>query len=209
VVDLGCGSGLGAHELTKARYRVLGVDISEAMIAIAQRRVPEAEFRVGSLFEADIPTCEAVTSIGEVFNYLFDRGNDRQTLIRLFRRVYDALIPGGVFVFSIVEPGQIIQGAKDRVFSEGENWLVLVEKEEDRERGMLTRRITNFRKVSDLYKRADEVHRLRLYTSADVARALRKTGFRVRTIRGYGSYQLPRARAALVASKPARADAGS
>ena len=37
------------------------------MIAIAQRRVPEAEFRVGSLFEADLPRCDAVTSIVEVF----------------------------------------------------------------------------------------------------------------------------------------------
>ena len=129
MVDLGCGSGLWARELTKAGYRVLGIDISEAMITIAHRRVPEAEFRVGSLFEADIPTCEAVTSIGEVFNYLFDPGNDRQALIRLFRRVYDALIPGGVFVFDIAEPGQVIQGTKDRVFSEGEDWLVLVEKE--------------------------------------------------------------------------------
>ncbi len=67
VVDLGCGSGLWANELTKARYRVLGIDISEAMIAIARSRTPDAEFRVGSLFEAELPRCDAVTSIGEVF----------------------------------------------------------------------------------------------------------------------------------------------
>jgi SAM-dependent methyltransferase len=80
VVDLGCGSGLWARELVKARYRVLGIDISEAMIEIARRRVPEAEFRVGSLFEADIPPCVAVTSLGEVLNYLFDPNNDSQRL---------------------------------------------------------------------------------------------------------------------------------
>src|SRR5918998_2968379 len=71
VVDLGCGSGLWARELTKAGYRVLGIDLSEQMIAIARKRVPEAEFRVGSLFDADIPTCYAVTAVGEVLNYLF------------------------------------------------------------------------------------------------------------------------------------------
>ena len=91
VVDLGCGSGLWAHELTKAHYRVLGIDISEEMIAIARGRVLDAEFRVGSLFEVDIPSCNAVTSIGEVLNYLFDPGNDRQALVRLFHRVYEAL----------------------------------------------------------------------------------------------------------------------
>lgn len=203
VVDLGCGSGLWAHELTKARYRVLGTDISEEMIAIARKRVPEAEFRVGSLFEADIPPCDAITSIGEVFNYLFDSGNDRHTLVRLFRRVYDALTPGGVFVFDVAEPGQVTRGATTRGFSEGEDWIVLVEKEEDRERGTLTRRITSFRKVGDLYRRADEVHRLRLYTSTDIAGQLRRVGFRVRTMRSYGRYHLPRAHAAFVARKPA------
>ncbi len=50
-VDLGCGSGLWAKELTEARHRVLGTDISGSMIDIARRRVQEAEFQIGSLFE--------------------------------------------------------------------------------------------------------------------------------------------------------------
>ena len=86
-MDSGSGSGLWAHELTKARCRVFGIDISEATTSIARWRVPDAEFRVGSLFEADILSCDAVTSVGEVLNYLFDPGNDRQTLVRLFRRI--------------------------------------------------------------------------------------------------------------------------
>ncbi|HEY9652469.1 MAG TPA: class I SAM-dependent methyltransferase, partial [Coleofasciculaceae cyanobacterium] len=31
VVDLGCGSGLWARELTKGNYQVLGIDISESL----------------------------------------------------------------------------------------------------------------------------------------------------------------------------------
>ncbi|HBL12401.1 MAG TPA: class I SAM-dependent methyltransferase, partial [Cyanobacteria bacterium UBA11162] len=72
VVDLGCGSGLLAQELVKAGYHVLGIDISESMIAIARARVPNAEFRIASLFKTNIPPCNAVISIGECFNYLFD-----------------------------------------------------------------------------------------------------------------------------------------
>jgi len=135
VVDLGCGSGLWAQELTKAGYRVLGIDISESMIDTARRRVPDAEFRVGSLFEADIPPCQAVTSVGEVLGHLFDPENDHQGLVHLFRRVYDALAPGGVFIFDVAEPGQVPRGAATRGFSEGEDWVVLLEKEEDPERG--------------------------------------------------------------------------
>ena len=198
VVDLGCGSGLWAQELAQVHYEVLGIDISEAMINIARRRVPEAEFRVASLFEADIPPCNAVTAISEVLNYLFDPENE---LIRLFRRVYDALAPGGIFVFDVAEPGQIPQGTAIRGFTGGVDWVVLVEKVENR--GTLTRRISTFRKEGEHYRRSDEVHHQRLYRAPDLAGELRRAGFRVRMIRGYGGYRLPRAHAAFVARKPA------
>src|SRR5918995_6203519 len=116
VVDLGCGSGLWARELIDAGYRVLGIDISEAMIEISRERVPEAEFSVGSLFEAEIPPCVAVTALSEVLNYLFDAENEEQGLGRLFRRVYDALDPGGLFVFDALGPGQVRPGARKRGF---------------------------------------------------------------------------------------------
>jgi len=202
VVDLGCGSGLWAKELRKAYYRVLGVDISDAMIKIAQRKVPDAEFRVGSLFKFDIPMCNAVTSIGECLNYLFDSDNNNETLAQLFHRIYNALACGGVFIFDILEPGQITTGTKARWFSEGEGWVVTVEKEEDREQSILTRRITSFRRVGRYYRRAEEVHRQRLYKATDIARELRKVGFRVRTTRSYGEYHLPKAHVAFIARKP-------
>ena len=128
VVDLGCGSGLWAQELTKAGYRVLGIDVSEQMIGIARKRVPEAEFRVGSLFDADIPPCHAVTAVGEALNYLFDPKGNGEGLLPLFHRVYAALAPGGVFVFDLAEPGQVLPETATRGFTEGEGWVVLLEK---------------------------------------------------------------------------------
>lgn len=202
VVDLGCGSGLLAWELVKAGYRVLGIDISEAMIDIARKRTPDAKFRVASLFEADIPPCVAIASVGECLNYLFDPTNDERTLVRLFRRVYDALDPGGVFVFDLLEPGQLPAGTATRGFTEGEDWMVLVEKEEDPAGETLTRRITTFRKAGEHYLRTDETHRVRLYRAPDVAAELRHTGFQVRTGRAYGQYSLSEAHAVFVARKP-------
>lgn len=200
VVDLGCGSGLWARELAKAHYQVLGIDISESMIEIARTRVPEAEFRVESLFKADIPSCKAVTSIGECFNYLFDPDSDRKTLLKLFDRIYDALTPGGVFIFDIVEPGQVEQGTPTRGFTEREDWVVLVEKEE--EQGLLTRRIITFRKVGEYYRRDEEVHCQQLYQATDLAEELRQLGFQAEIMHSYDQYALPKARAAIVARKP-------
>lgn len=202
VVDLGCGSGLWARELVDAGYGVLGIDISEAMIEMSRRRVPEAEFRVGSLFDTELPPCDAVTAVSEVLNYLFDE-TAHGGLADLFRRVFEALNPGGVFVFDLAGPGQVAApDGEVRSFSEGEDWVVVVDKKENRALETFTRRIISFRKLGEHYQRDDEVHRQRLYDPAPVADELRRSGFRARISRSYGRYRLPSAHRAFVARKP-------
>jgi SAM-dependent methyltransferase len=201
VVDLGCGSGLWARELVDAGYRVLGIDISESMIEISRRRVPEAEFRVGSLFDAEIPLCSAVTAISEVLNYLFDE--EAGGLKPLFGRVFEALVPGGVFVFDVLGPGQVPPGTTARGFSVGEDWAVLAEREEDAEQRTMARRIVSFRKVGEHYRRDDEVHRVRLYDPSELSAELRDAGFQVRAMGSYGDYPLGQNHVAFAARKPA------
>ena len=75
----------------------------------------------------------------------------------------NVLLPGGIFIFDILEPGQLSQGDPSRTFTEGEDWIVLVEKEEDLKQKILTRRITTFRQVGEYYRRDDEIHRAQLY----------------------------------------------
>lgn len=201
VVDLGCGSGLWARELADAGYKVLGVDISEAMIELSRRRVPEAEFRVESLFDADIPPCVAVTAVSEVLNYLFDEEDGG--LRPLFGRVFEALAPGGAFVFDVLGPGQVPAGTTAKGFRVGDDWAVLSEREEDAERGTMTRRIVSFRKVGGHYRRDDEVHRVRLYDPSELYVELGEAGFLVRKMRAYGDYPLGENHAAFEARKPA------
>jgi SAM-dependent methyltransferase len=204
IVDLGCGTGLLARELIDAGYDdVIGIDISEAMIHIARMRAPEAEFRVGSLFEVGIPPCQAVTAISEVLNYLFDPENEERGLGRMFRRVHDALAPGGVFVFDVLGPGQVLPGMRAKGFSVGEDWAVLSEREEDAERGTMERRIVSFRKVGEHYRRTCEVHRVRLYDPSELAAELERAGFQVRTMQSYGDLLLEEGHTAFAALKPA------
>jgi SAM-dependent methyltransferase len=196
VVELGCGSGILAEKLVAAGYDVVGFDQSAAMVRLARARVPSGEFRVESFVTAELPPCAAVTSIGEVFNYLFDANNTAARLTKLFRRVYDALEPGGWLVFDIATPGRGGRTGSYRTYREGDEWACLVECEEDTRRGILTRAITSFRKNGELYARDHETHRLRLYDPAEILRQLRKIGFRVRVGTRYGEYRfLPGIRA--------------
>lgn len=190
VVDLGCGTGLWAHELDQAGYQVLGIDISPGMIELARGRVPHASFKVESIFKSRLPSCKAITAMGEVLNYLFDVRNSLVVLEKFFQRVYQALEPGGLFVFDIAEPGR---GKGPRMKNRvARDWAVLLEVEEDTDKQQLTRRITSFRKLEELYRRSEEVHVLQLYRRGDLLPRLREVGFRVRTLQAYGEESFPK-----------------
>jgi SAM-dependent methyltransferase len=199
VVDLGCGSGEWPAALTDAGYRVLGIDISSAMIRLARQQAPRARFRVGSLLNADLPRCNAVTALGECCNYRFDRSNSQKALLQLFRRVHGALHSGGLFLFDVAEPDRST-GAVRR-FYDGPDWTLTSQVTHDRRRHRLTRRITTFRKIGRHYRRGQEVHELQLYRGSQLAEQLRRVGFRVRLVRGYGELRFGKGHVGLVARK--------
>ncbi|MHB8957239.1 MAG: class I SAM-dependent DNA methyltransferase [Pirellulaceae bacterium] len=200
IVDLGCGSGIWAKELADSGYRVIGVDISPAMIAIARRRVPEAEFHVKSFLQFRLPACQAVTALGEVFNYLFDEGNSLRSLRRLFKGVFNVLPSKGIFVFDVAEPGRC-KGLQQG-FRESEGWACLVQYQHEPEKQRLTRRIVTFRKSGKAYRRHEETHHQQLYQGASLAGTLRDIGFQVRIVRNYGAYRLPDHVVGVVARRP-------
>jgi SAM-dependent methyltransferase len=201
VIDLGCGSGILSRAVYQAGFDVLGVDISEVMIVVARQRVPRGEFRVQSLFNAELPPSVAVAAVGEAINYLFDPGNTRSSLVNLLARIHDALHPGGVFLLDVAEPGRVAGNGLARAHFEGNDWAVLVSTEEDRKRRILTRTITSFRQVGEFYRRDQEVHRQRLFPRSELAAQLRKIGFRVRVLRGYGQLPFGKGHVGLLARK--------
>jgi SAM-dependent methyltransferase len=98
VLDLCCGTGLLAEELTARGYRVVGVDASAAMLALARERLgPDAalnriilpDLAIDGVFDAAVCTLDG-------FTYL-DPDDLRQTLAAVAHR----LRPGGWLVFDL------------------------------------------------------------------------------------------------------------
>ncbi len=87
--DLACGSGYALARADRLGAVTTGLDASRALIEIADRRVPEAELRVGSMF--DIPFgagwFDAVTSFNGVWG-----GCDAA-----FHEVFRVMKPGAKF----------------------------------------------------------------------------------------------------------------
>jgi SAM-dependent methyltransferase len=183
VIELGSGSGLRAEILTAAGFGVLGIDQSQAMTELARARVPGAKFITSSFLDATLPACIAVTAFGEALNYLFDKRNSPAALVRLFRRVRGALIRGGVFLFDVAGPGRVPGPSPQYHSQTADDWAYLAVTEE--KAGVLTRRITAFRCEGELYRRTDEVHRLRLYDPDKLTTTLRGLGFRVTKLNNY------------------------
>ncbi|HZR12366.1 MAG TPA: class I SAM-dependent methyltransferase [Acidimicrobiia bacterium] len=180
VVDLGCGSGILAAAMCDAGYDVTGVDISPAMVELARATAPRATFRVGSLLDAPLPRCVAVTAIGEALNYATDERAGREAVRSLAARVYDALEPGGVFLFDVATPGRHGPDRRRAVFHRHDTWCLGMHAEESEDGTTLDRRITIFTRADGgTYRRTDEHHVLRLYEPDPLAALLRDAGFDV------------------------------
>lgn len=51
IIELGCGDGQGASEIIKEGYDYVGTDVSQALVKIAQERVPRGTFMQSSIYE--------------------------------------------------------------------------------------------------------------------------------------------------------------
>ena len=86
VIDLGCGSGILSRAISQAGYDVLGIDISEAMIAMARQRVPRGRISSGIAAQGRTsPLAWPSRRLASAINYLFDPGNTRSSLAKLLR----------------------------------------------------------------------------------------------------------------------------
>lgn len=202
VVELGCGPGVTAARLLAAGFDVVAIDSSPAMLALARKNASRATFVEGSFVSAEIPPCDAVIAVGEVFNYLFDSANTPKALERVFARVFKALWPGGVLLFDMAGPGRIPGGGVAHVATVGDDWGVLVDCVEDTKKSILTRTITTLRKTPKGVAQTQEVHRQRLVPQARVLEMLRKTGFKARSLQGYDGNRFAPGHSAFLARRP-------
>lgn len=198
VVDLGCGGGQWLNRLSAEGYQPIGIDASGPMIELARQTAPEATLLQRSMAEGPLPSCDAVTSLGEPLNYLPSGAEIR----RVFRTVSNALRPGGLFIFDVRHP--VTSPTPPREHAKvSANWACLARIIEDPKKQEIIRHITSFSKdAAGCYSRSDETHRLKVFAKAEIESWLRKVGFRVQSRRGYGDYQLGPRQSVFICRRP-------
>ena len=93
VLDAGCGTGRVAARLADLGHEVVGVDVDEAMVAVARELHPELSWQVSDLAALDLgdERFDAVVLAGNVVPFLGD-------LAAVAERLVDHLVPDGLVV---------------------------------------------------------------------------------------------------------------
>lgn len=110
ILDVACGQGLLARELTQAGASVIGVDASPSLIEAARKRVPRgAEFFVADArelgrlkTEQELEACDSAACVLAAMNF--------DPIEPAFEAIASMLRPGGRFVLVILHPSFRIPG---------------------------------------------------------------------------------------------------
>jgi len=159
LLDLCCGTGQLAVHFLQAGYHVVGVDLSEPMLAYARENAGSflsaglAHFVLGdaSSFVLD-KSFGLVVSTFDALNHL----PEEQALLQCFRCVFPLLEPGGLFVFDLNTRLGLRRWGNVMVDDSSEECLLINRGIYDPEAGKAWTQITGFlREEGGLYSRAD------------------------------------------------------
>jgi SAM-dependent methyltransferase len=126
ILDLACGHGRHAVPLAERGFRVTGLDLSDASLALARERAGEAgvELELVRGDMRDLPwdvEFDAVINLFTSFGYFEDEADHE----RVARAVARALRPGGAFLIDTVNLLGLVQLFRERSWEQFEDEIVL------------------------------------------------------------------------------------
>ena len=179
-IDVGCGTGIFTRKLKKAGYDVVGVDLSNEMIMVADEETARQNLRINYQIQdvKNLKTFEKVgfiTAVNDVFNYF-----ESKHLQKAFSAVSKCLEKGGAFIFDISTEYKLEKILGENLFGDdGEDLSYIWVSEYNKESKTLDMNLSFFEKEGDLYRRFDENQTQYAHSILDIKSALELAGFNV------------------------------
>lgn len=175
ILDLCCGTGYTARRLTDRGFEVTGLDISKEMLSHARRDAPRARFIQADARSFHLPPIyQAVLSTFDSLNHMMTK----EELEEVFRNVYRALAPGGLFLFDMNMEKGFLEHWADYFAIVEEAEVCILRGAYDSRKGIAHYDITIFQRTGKSWQRADTRITERYYSEKKIRRALRAAGFR-------------------------------
>lgn len=163
ICDLGCGTGKMTRLLAKAGYDMIGVDLSEDMLAIASEQNEEGIlYLCQDMCELELyGTAKAMVSVCDSINYLLEEDE----IIWMLQSVNRYLEPGGIFIFDFNTVYKYETVLGDTTICENrEEGSFIWENYYDKEEQINEYDLTLFiREEEQLYRKFEETHYQRGY----------------------------------------------
>jgi len=201
IVDLGCNGGHLLAALTQSGYGTIGIDLSAAALALAEKLAPSAILYHGDVAGFTLPKCAAIAALGEVLCYTSEAGSDTLANDDFLQSSFTALPPGGVLMFDIV----IRDNANPfhyRRRHTGKDWRIDHTVSEDLRMHRLRRDIVLDRHIDGSWRRSRETHWLNIHCKSDLITRLRQVGFETAVSNRIGDVEMLPRRTAFICRKP-------
>ena len=192
VLDLACGTGSMTVRLAEKGYEMIGIDISEQMLAVAEEKSRGAgilyicqdmsEFELYGTVDSIVCMCDSV-------NYL----TEETEIVNLFKLVKNYLNPGGYFIFDINTEYRFKNVLADNVYSAVlEDAAYIWENCYYEDEGVNEYNAAFFTKTeSGLYRRYDECHVEKAYSIEKIKNYVESAGLEIAGIYDELSFDYP------------------
>lgn len=188
-VDLACGTGTVSILLAQQGLQVIGVDMSEEMLTVAQQKAGDMDnpprFVCQHLQKLVLPRgVDLAVCALDSLDYI-TAPNDCAEAIR---RVYRALNPGGIFIFDVNTPEKL-RAMDGQVFLDEDDDVYCVWRGEfDEKTNICSYGMDLFQRQGRLWRRSFEEHREYAYSTEQLTGYLKAAGFT--NIRVYGDRRM-------------------
>ena len=186
IVELGCGTGTMTEMLASSGYDMIGVDMSEDMLMIANQKKYETGndilYLLQDMCELELyGTADAFVSICDSVNYI----TEEEDLIEAFKRVNEYLSEKGVFIFDFktdyfykeVLGDTVIARSDEECSYIWDNYYYEDEKINEYELTIFIK--DDMTKEDNVFRKFKETHYQKGYTIEDVKKIIKRSGLKL------------------------------
>jgi SAM-dependent methyltransferase len=182
ILDLACGNGRHAVELSNRGYQIVGLDLSLAMLAraaeLAQKNNQKINFIHGDMREmAFESTFDGAIFLGTSFGYF-----DDDTNVKVIEGLWRALKTKGTVIIETANRDYLISRQPNMVWFEGDGCVCM---EESSFNYITSRLIVKRSLLFDDGRQLEHEFSIRVYCLHEIGKVLHNAGFRVAEVSGH------------------------